>query len=153
MKMFELKVPPVLVFAAFGVFMWFLSSITPQIDILGVGRVVIVPIPAFAGLVVGLAGVRAFRNVGTTVHPMDPDRATSLVTTGIYGFTRNPMYLGLLCGLISWALYLSAPWSLAGCFLFVAYMNRFQIVPEERAMHGLFGDDFHRYCNRVRRWI
>ena len=153
MATLELKVPPVVVFAVFGAIMWLLAGISPQIDILGVGRMIIVPIPALAGVLIGLAGVHAFRKVGTTVHPMIPDRATSLVTEGIYGVTRNPMYLGLLCGLVSWALYLSAPWSLAGCFLFVAYMNRFQIAPEERAMHGLFGDDYHRYCNRVRRWV
>ncbi|MBT4603874.1 MAG: isoprenylcysteine carboxylmethyltransferase family protein, partial [Bacteroidetes Order II. Incertae sedis bacterium] len=101
----------------------------------------------------GLSGVISFKKVGTTVHPMQPEKASALVTSGVYQVSRNPMYLGLLLGLISWGLYLSSLWAVACCVLFVAYMNRFQIAPEERAMEKRFGEDFNMYRQRTRRWL
>ena len=84
---------------------------------------------------------------------MRPQNTSSLVTRGIYGFTRNPMYLGLALALLGWAAFLSAAWPLLGPPLFVAYVNIFQIRPEERVLSGLFGDEYTRYTRRVRRWI
>jgi len=106
-----------------------------------------------AGFVVAILGVREFRKAGTTVDPRFPEKAESLVTDGIFRYSRNPMYLGLLCVLLGWAVYL-ANWP-AFLFLpvFVAYMNRFQIRPEERHMLRKFGDAFSDYASRVRRWL
>jgi protein-S-isoprenylcysteine O-methyltransferase Ste14 len=100
----------------------------------------------------GLA-MLSFWKVHTTVNPMKPSSTSSLVTSGIYHFTRNPMYLGLLFILIGWALYLANV--LAFLFLpaFILYMNRFQIEPEERALTALFGQEFFEYASRVRRWL
>ncbi len=95
----------------------------------------------------------SFRKARTTVNPLKPQAATSLVTTGIYAVTRNPMYLGMVLVLIGWAGFLASPISVMGPVLFWLYIDRFQIQPEERAMSALFGSSFAEYSARVRRWI
>jgi protein-S-isoprenylcysteine O-methyltransferase Ste14 len=73
--------------------------------------------------------------------------------TGIYRFTRNPMYIGLLMTLLGWAAFLASLPALLFVIAFVLYMNRFQIQPEERALSSLFGADYAVYRARVRRWL
>jgi protein-S-isoprenylcysteine O-methyltransferase Ste14 len=63
------------------------------------------------------------------------------------------MYLGMLSVLLGWAAYLPSAWALLGPVAFALYIDRFQIVPEERALHSLFGAAFVDYTQRVRRWI
>jgi protein-S-isoprenylcysteine O-methyltransferase Ste14 len=89
----------------------------------------------------------------TTVNALKPDTASALVTGGIYRFTRNPMYLGLATLLLAWAIYLGNLAALAGVPLFILYMNRFQIAPEERALEARFGAEYIAYRTRVRRWL
>ena len=89
----------------------------------------------------------------TTVDPRDPGKATRLVAGGVYRLSRNPMYLGLLCTMTAWAVYLGSPWSLLILPIYVWYITRFQILPEEAALHRLFGASYVAYCARVRRWI
>lgn len=84
---------------------------------------------------------------------MHPERVTSLVTEGVYRYTRNPMYLGLALLLLAWALYLSAWLGVLVVGAFVAYMNCFQIMPEEKALESRFGQDFLRYQKAVRHWL
>ena len=100
-----------------------------------------------------LAGVVSFRRAKTTVNPLKPEQASSLVTSGIYRWSRNPMYVGFALFLVAWAAWLASPWTLLGVAGFVLYMNRFQIGPEERALASLFGIDFNHYCASVRRWL
>ncbi len=84
---------------------------------------------------------------------MKPQSATSLVSSGVYRQTRNPMYVGLLLVVVAWAVLLSAPWTLLGPLCFVAYIGRYQIAPEERVLAGLFGSEYAAYQARVRRWL
>ena len=84
---------------------------------------------------------------------MTPESSSALVSGGVYRFTRNPMYLAMLCVLIGWALVVSNVAALVMLPLFVAYLNRFQIRPEERALHARFGAEFERYRDSVRRWL
>ena len=100
-----------------------------------------------------LAGVAAFRAARTTVNPLQPRQASRLVVGGVFHYTRNPMYLGMAIALAAWAMLLGKLWLLLGMLLFVLYMSRFQIAPEERAMETLFGDEWQHYRTRVRRWI
>ncbi len=72
---------------------------------------------------------------------------------GIYSITRNPMYLGLLFVLTAWSIFLANPLPFLMLPVFMLYINRFQIAPEERALTALFGSDFAAYQSRVRRWI
>jgi protein-S-isoprenylcysteine O-methyltransferase Ste14 len=76
-----------------------------------------------------------------------------MVTSGVYGVSRNPMYVGFLLVLIGWAAFLSHALAFALLPLFVAYMNRFQIEPEERALSAKFGGQFQEYRRSVRRWV
>jgi protein-S-isoprenylcysteine O-methyltransferase Ste14 len=84
---------------------------------------------------------------------MKPDSTSSLVVSGIYKYTRNPMYLGFLLLLLGWAIFLSNLASFALLPAFVVYMNHFQIRPEERALGCLFAHEYQPYLARVRRWI
>lgn len=106
-----------------------------------------------AGIAVMVAGVSAFGKSKTTINPLKPEEASSLVVSSIYTRTRNPMYLGMLLILTGIALFLGS--ALAFCVLpfFVLTMNLFQIIPEEEALTKLFGDQFGSYCSDVRRWI
>ncbi len=84
---------------------------------------------------------------------MKPESTSSLVTSGIYKCTRNPMYVGLLFVLVAWAVFLSSAWLLVGPLIFVLYMNRFQIAPEERMLSQMFGTTYSTYKGTVRRWF
>lgn len=118
------------------------------------------PIPPVLAYPVGAVGVSLdaiallyFFRSRTTINPLKPASASALVTGGIYRFTRNPMYLGLATLLLAWATYLGSLAALAGVPLFVLYMNRFQIAPEERALEARFGAEYIAYRRRVRRWL
>ena len=105
------------------------------------------------GLVVFLSAVKSFRKQKTTVNPLEPKQASSLVTSGIFKFSRNPMYLGMLIILLS----LSSKFNLIGGMIislfFYIFITKFQIIPEEAAMNELFGNEFINYSNKTRRWI
>lgn len=108
---------------------------------------------AALGVGVAAAGVVSFRRARTTVNPLQPATASSLVVSGIYRLTRNPMYLGALLVLVGWAVFLANAVAFLISPMFVFYLNRFQIAPEEKALASLFGPEFTAYCARVRRWI
>jgi len=109
-------------------------------------------ISLFALLVAGSA-MLAFRRAKTTVSPVQIDAASRVVSNGVYRHTRNPMYVGLTALLTSWAVWLSAPWTLLGPAVFFLFTQRFQIIPEERAMQSRFGRGYSEYKRKVRRWI
>ena len=110
------------------------------------------PVAALGVSLDAIALLHFFRR-RTTVNPLKPASAAALVTGGIYRFSRNPMYLGLATLLLAWAFYLGNLAALAGVALFVLYMNRFQIAPEERALEARFGAEYIAYRTRVRRWL
>lgn len=153
MKKLETKIPPVVVFVMAALLMWLVSKYTPAIDLPELVRWLIILTFLIFGAVMGLLGVFSFLKEETTVNPMEPEKAESLVDTGVYNISRNPMYLALALVLIALAIYLKSLWSLPVVLLFMIYMTRFQIFPEERAMIKLFGDKYTDYMNRVRRWI
>jgi protein-S-isoprenylcysteine O-methyltransferase Ste14 len=105
------------------------------------------------GFAVMTAGLSAFRRSRTTINPLKPEEASSLVITGIYTRTRNPMYLGMLLILIGIGLFLGSALALCVLPLFVLYMNLFQIIPEEEVLKELFGDPYSLYLSKVRRWV
>lgn len=153
MKFLELKIPPAALFLIFGGLMWMIASYIPEISFnfsgqmwLGIGIFT-------TGVIIGLISVVQFWKARTTVHPHKPEHASKLVKSRLYQISRNPMYLGLLLGLIGWGIYLGNPLNIFSLIGFVLYMNRFQIIPEERAMVKNFGDDFLEYKESIRRWI
>ncbi|MBX3332059.1 MAG: isoprenylcysteine carboxylmethyltransferase family protein [Nitrospira sp.] len=148
----ELKVPPLALVFLFGALMWLVSAYS-RFTIALPWRSTFAVIFFTVGSAIVLAGVLTFRRMKTTVNPLTPEATTTMVTSGIYRFTRNPMYLGFFLVLVGWAIYLSNLPAFVFLPLFVWYMNRFQILPEERALGTKFSEAFTRYKRSVRRWI
>jgi protein-S-isoprenylcysteine O-methyltransferase Ste14 len=153
MSALELKIPPVLVTALLALLMWLLSHLTPGIPIYTELRVTFLLFFTGLGAYLGLAAVASFRKANTTVNPLTPEAISSLVVSGIFKRTRNPMYLALLLALTGWGLYLANIFSLLVTVGFVLYMNHFQIQPEERHLEEIFGIEFNDYKKQVRKWI
>ncbi|WP_428672731.1 methyltransferase family protein [Roseibium sp.] len=149
----RLKVPPVAVFAVAAILLYAGAWLLPQSSLVFPGQTFLSLFLAFAGLIPGGRAVLAFARKKTTVNPVAPEKATVLVTGGIYRISRNPMYLGLLCLLLALAVYWGSLTALVIVPAFVWYMTEFQIKPEEEALTALFGDAYKDYCTRVRRWI
>lgn len=153
MRWLEHKVPPPIVAALIGLAMWGVAQISPRVEIAPRGRTAIACLFFVAGFCVAVSAFIAFRRARTTVNPNKPERASALVDFGVYRFTRNPMYLSLSSLLIGWTLLLGAPVAFLGPILFIWFITRFQIIPEERVMGAKFGTEFASYRSRVRRWI
>jgi protein-S-isoprenylcysteine O-methyltransferase Ste14 len=151
MQALELRVPPLALLAIFGVAMALLAVATGQTG--NAATIAAALVLSAAGGAVALAGVLAFRRHKTTVNPFKPDDTTRIVDTGIYRFSRNPMYLGFLLMLAGWAVYLGSVTAALLLPVFVVYMNRFQIVPEERALTTKFGAAYLAYMHRTGRWL
>jgi protein-S-isoprenylcysteine O-methyltransferase Ste14 len=149
----DTKVPPPIVAATVAVAVWAVSSLGPALPGSSEARGMTALALAALGMAFDLSAIVAFLRARTTINPMTPDRTTALVTTGVYRLTRNPMYVGLALLLTAWAVYRGAWIGLVGPIVFVAYITRFQIVPEERAMERRFGDDWRAWAGRVRRWL
>ena len=153
MRSLELKVPPPVVALLIGGLMWAISLVGFAFSVAAPVRVACTVAAAVIGGIFSLAGVLAFRRARTTVNPLKPETTSALVTGGIYRFTRNPMYVGLLFFLVAWAAYLLTPFALLGPLLFKCYITRFQILPEEKVLIAMFGSTFSDYQMRVRRWL
>jgi protein-S-isoprenylcysteine O-methyltransferase Ste14 len=153
MPSLEHRIPPPVVAVAVAAAMWGLSSFQPALPLSAAVRPVAAAAFAIAGVAFDLLALTAFLRARTTINPVEPDKASALVTGGVYRVTRNPMYVGLALLLVAWAVHLSMLWPLAGPLLFVLYIGRFQIAPEERVMRQKFGDAYASYAARVRRWL
>jgi len=153
MSTLEKKIPPPVVGALVAAAMWSVSALGPQLSIASVARNSAIAVLVLAGLTFDLLGLLAFRASHTTVNPFRPERTSALVTGGIYRITRNPMYVGMALLLLAWAVHLSALLPFAGPVVFVLYITRFQIQPEERVLVDLFGERYSSYAARVRRWL
>ena len=153
MSNLSLKIPPVAQGIIALIFIWFLSRYIPlfHIDIAfkSIASVVIICI----GALVGVLAVASFIRLPTTVDPRYPEKASKLVVVGIYRYSRNPMYLAIALVLLGISLYLGALSSLLVLFLFVVYINQFQIVPEEKMLEQKFGESYTHYAQNVRRWL
>ena len=153
MRFLELKIPPVAVVLLCGAAMWFTAARVPEPGFAFPGQRIVAGLLFIAGLAIGIRGVIAFRRHKTTVNPTTPGKASTVVTSDVFARTRNPMYLGLAIVLVAWTVFLGSLAAAVGIPVFVAYMTRFQIMPEERALAGLFGAPYDDYRRRVRRWI
>lgn len=153
MSSLELKVPPVLQVLIIAFAMYGLSGLFPNLQVTVFGTNWLASSLAIVGIALAIMGVLAFKKAQTTVNPHTPEKSANLVTTGIYHYTRNPMYLGMLLVLLGWAFYLSNVAALLVLPIFIIYMSRFQIQPEERVMMQNFGDEYQAYMIKVRRWL
>lgn len=153
MSFLEHKIPPPVIGAIAALAMWGVSGFGPALAFAMVPKYVMVAFLVIAGLAFDLLGLLAFRASRTTINPLKPERTTALVTGGVYKITRNPMYVGMSLLLLAWAVWLSALLPFAGPVIFVLYITRFQIQPEERVLLELFGEEYATYASRVRRWL
>jgi protein-S-isoprenylcysteine O-methyltransferase Ste14 len=153
LKALELKVPPPVLALCLALLMWFASSVVPPVVVPFGVRVGVALALAVIGQSISISGMVSFRRAKTTMNPIKASAASSLVTSGVYRYTRNPMYLGLSVTLMAWAVFLSNLLALVAVPLFVLYISRFQINPEERVLSSLFGADYAAYKEKVRRWL
>ncbi len=151
--MMETRIPPPLYALLFAVAMWLLSKASPGTVWLDFPWRWAGPAIMLSAFLLDLDSLFIFRQNHTTVNPLHPEQASTLVTEGLYRFTRNPMYLGLLIMLAGWSVYLGNLAALALLPLFVLVISRWQIVPEERVLEQKFGDEYLAYKRSVRRWL
>jgi protein-S-isoprenylcysteine O-methyltransferase Ste14 len=153
MHKLELKIPPPVVALLIAAAMWGLVRGTPTPEPSSSLRMVIAITIALVGAGFDIAGLIAFRRARTTVNPLRPEATSAFVRSGVYRYTRNPMYVGLAMLLLAWTTWLWSAWALVGPLAFILYISRFQIAPEEKILARKFGSDFTEYCAKVRRWL
>ena len=145
------KIPPPLVALTFGLLINYTKDIFPKIEIRN--EIIFGSFMIIIGLIIILSAIILFKKYQTTITPLNPFNATKLITDGIYKFSRNPMYLGLLLVLLGISIIINLTGGFFLIPLFILYLNLFQIIPEENAMLDLFNDEFLEYKKNVRRWI
>lgn len=153
MDSLELTIPPPAVMLMTGLAMWFLYLFFPAMTLIPLRSVVGAVILGLVGLGISILGIISFRRANTTIAPGKSAEASALVTSGIYRFTRNPMYLGTFIVLIGWGVLLGNVAAIFGAFIYILYISRYQIQPEERRLQDKFGDEFIAYRAAVRRWL
>ena len=145
------KIPPPVITLIGALLIYYPSPFFPHLTLAAFN---VLPILSLvSGIAVIVSAIKSFKDYKTTINPLKPEIASSLITSGVFKYTRNPMYLGLLLILI----YLSLIFNVVGgCLVslgFIIYITKFQIIPEEVAMEKLFGNQFLEYKQQVRRWI
>ncbi|UJF18235.1 isoprenylcysteine carboxylmethyltransferase family protein [Vibrio sp. SS-MA-C1-2] len=153
MRWLECRIPPPILFSLTFVLIGYLAYSYPVIKAYLILRL------AASALLVLLSGwlsiqaVKQFRQYQTTVNPLHPENSTRLVSQGVYALSRNPMYLSLAIMLLAWVIFLGTIWGVIVWIIFVLFITRFQIMPEERYLLTIFKLKYSRYCQQVRRWF
>jgi protein-S-isoprenylcysteine O-methyltransferase Ste14 len=147
------KIPPPVIALVCAGLAWALAYFTPGFNYPLPARLPVAVFLVLAGFALDLSGLLVFRKAKTTINPLSPDRSTAIVQSGPYAFTRNPMYLGMAIVLLGLCVYLGNLLTVFAVGVFVAYITRFQIIPEERLLLGKFGEPYALYLSAVRRWF
>ena len=145
------KIPPPIVALICGLGIYLSRSLFPTFNHASIG--IISAIFLSLGIMTLIVAVLFFIKQKTTLSPLQPEKASSLVVSGVFKHSRNPMYLGLSLILLSVAIQFNFVGGILIVFMFIAFITKFQIIPEEIAMEKLFGEEFSRYKKRTRRWI
>lgn len=151
--MLKLKIPPPIYALSIATLMWFLNQYTPIIHWISppwntIGLVLMIIAFSFE-----LWSALLFFRSNTTVNPLKPDNSKTIVTSGLYQFSRNPMYVGLLMVLFGYAMWLGSLSPFLLLPLFFGIITTMQIIPEEQALEKNFGQQYLDYKARVRRWL
>ena len=153
MPTLALKLPPLPLAALVAVLMWLLARNLPVATVDSSLAAVLAVGLALAGITSILAGLVQFRTARTTVNPLHPDKASTLVTGGIFARTRNPMYLGAFLVLAGYALCAVSFSALLVALGMLAAGHAFAVLYEEPALERRFGESYRAYRRRTRRWI
>jgi len=149
----KLKVPPVVQALIFGFSMWVFDKYLTIGNFTFIGQKITAIIIFSFGIFITILAIWSFKKAKTSSDPTTPSKATSLVTNGIYKYSRNPMYLTIAIVLFSWMIALGNIINIIILILFVYYITNYQIKPEEEALSKIFNTDYTNYVNKVRRWI
>ena len=149
----KFTLPPAIQGPLFAALSWMIANRFSEFTVEWSGFPLVAAGFGAAGLAIIAIAIGAFIKAKTTINPMNPYKAETLVIKGLYRISRNPMYLGVLLLLLGWAAYLQNMAGFAPVILFVVAMTLFQIKPEEKALRKKFGTEYDAYCKRVRRWI
>ena len=147
------KIPPPVYMLTFAGIMWLLDRYapiahwnTPPWTDIGWGIMV-------TGFLIDLSSITLFLRRKTSPNPMKPKKASKLVKTGLYRYTRNPMYLGMLILLSGWSIQLGSLSPLVFPPLLLITLTYLQIIPEEIALSEVLGKPYVAYKNSVPRWL
>jgi protein-S-isoprenylcysteine O-methyltransferase Ste14 len=149
----ELRVPPLALAALCALGIVVLPEMAALSWLAFRGHRIVAVAVFILGVMVAAAGVIEFRRFRTTVNPLAPEQSSAIVTTGVYRWSRNPMYLGMATSLLGVAVWRASLPGFVLVPLFCAWLDRFQIQPEERALRARFGAEISNYMQQVRRWI
>jgi protein-S-isoprenylcysteine O-methyltransferase Ste14 len=147
----DVLIPAPFAYAGFGLAVWLLDSVLPLpvpylTMVRGLGAVMV-----GGGLLLGFLAVFRLMQAHTSVSPHQP--STALVTDGLYGFTRNPIYLGFFLIYLGFTFVAGTAWGLVLCPLIPLVVNHLIIGAEERYLQAKFEREYTEYRSRVRRWI
>ncbi|MCV2369577.1 methyltransferase family protein [Roseateles oligotrophus] len=151
----DLKVPPLIVWAIFVAISMGVATL-PSLAAFNfsfTGQSLASAFVAAVGAAIASAGVMEFRRSKTTVNPLKPDAASTVVALGVFRYSRNPMYVGMAMLLLAVVILMGSVAALACVPAFCGYITRFQIKPEERMLQQVFGAQYAAYLAQVRRWL
>ena len=145
------KIPPPFI-AAGNIFLFYLSTfLIPSFEF--TGQTILGVLIGLEGVIIIFVAIRLFRKNQTTINPFKAHETSRLITSGIYSFTRNPMYLGLSSIQVAFGIYLGAYVSIFLIPCFIIYITNKQIIYEEETLKKEFKDEYLNYLRSVRRWI
>jgi len=145
------KIPPPIITLICGLGIYFSRPLFPKYNYISID--IIAASFLLLGIIILITSVLSFKRRSTTVSPLQPENASYLVVSGIFKYSRNPMYLGMLLILISMTIKFNFVGGILIIFAFIAFITKFQIIPEETALERLFGKEFTRYKKKTKRWI
>lgn len=151
--MFKLKIPPPIYMLLTASLMWMLNQWLPIVEVIEISWRPLGYLAISMALVIdGLSLIKFIRS-RTSINPMRPEGTEILVVSGMYQYSRNPMYVGLLFLLSGWAILLGSlsPFILLPLFVWTIFTQ--QIQPEEKILGDKFGAAYVDYKKSVRRWI
>ena len=147
----KLKIPPPILVIILITSIYFSSD---KLDLISIPYRTLFSIVILSiGILVIINPVVKFIKSKTTVNPVEFKNVEKLVTSGIYKYSRNPMYLGMIMIIISTTVYYLNFYSLLTPFIFYFWVNRFQIKREEVFLEEKFGQEYLSYKTKTRRWI
>ncbi len=146
-----IKIPPPLIVLTLIISIYFSSK---KIDLINIPFQLEISFFILSlGILVFINPVLKFIKSKTTINPIQFEETNRLVTSGIFKYSRNPMYLGMLMIIISTSIFYLNIYSILTPFLFVFWINKFQIKREEVFLTEKFGKEYLSYKNKTRRWL